>query len=192
MKWFKNGSLFESDTVSLRVFQVRKEMNSQKCSRENWKGFKNCLICAKHTFFTTESSRVQVARASRQHTWKKTFEKISKCFSRLKVPLTRESRTEPRKFCVPLATRPSTREQVANLSREKHETPIFEKNFKSFSRLKHLSANESPVSRKKSLWWTRDWGMRLVLPVTELPEQGNTIFENFDNFYKNKVLSKNN
>ena len=71
---------------------------------------------------------------------------------------------------VPLVTGPSIREQVTNLSREKHENPNFEKYSKSFSRLKHLLANESPVSREESLWWTRNWGMRLVLPVTESPE----------------------
>ena len=94
LKWSKNRGLFESDTVSLRMFQVRKKMNSQKCSRENWKSLKTDHFCAKHAIFATG---VQVARASRQNTWKKTFEKFSKCFSWLEVPLARDSRTEPRK-----------------------------------------------------------------------------------------------
>ena len=95
-------------------------------------------------------------------------------------------------LCVPLTTGPSTREQVANLSCENMKFQFFEKYSKSFSWLKHLLANESLLSYKKSLWWTHDWGMRLVLLATKLPKQGNTIFEIFENFCKNKVLSKNN
>ena len=64
MKRNKYGCSFESDTVSLREFQVRKKMNSQKCLRENWKGSKTDPFCAKHAIFVTESSRVQVAKAS--------------------------------------------------------------------------------------------------------------------------------
>ena len=89
---------------------------------------------------------------------------------------------------VSFATRPSTREQVTNLSREKHEIQTFEKYSKSFSQLKHLPANESSVSREKSLWWTRDWG--LVLPATKSPEQGNTVFEFLTIFVKTKYFPK--
>ena len=97
MKRSKCGSLFESNTVSLREFQERKKMNNQKCSRENWKGSKTDPFCAKHAIFATESSRMQVARTSHQNTWKKTFKKFSKCFSRLEVPLAKELRTTPQK-----------------------------------------------------------------------------------------------
>ena len=96
----------------------------------------------------------------------------------------RESRKLSRKnFCVPLVTGPSTYEQVANLSREKHEKPIFLKNILSFFRDWSIYP---PRSRqwvaKKSLWWTCNWGMWLVLPATESPEQGKTIFEIFGSF----------
>ena len=98
----QNASMFERDTVSLRVFQKMKKINSQKCSRENWKGLKTDTFCAKHVIFVTETSHVRVARTSRQNTKKKTLEKFSKCFSRLEVPLARESRTELRKsLCTP-------------------------------------------------------------------------------------------
>ena len=68
----QDGNFFESDTVSLRVFQERKKMNSQKYSRENWKGLKTDQF-AQNTRFSRLS---QVTKASRQNTWKKTFEKI--------------------------------------------------------------------------------------------------------------------
>ena len=142
--------------------------------------------------FATKTSHVQVARTSRQNTKKKSLENFLSVFRDWKFH-SRESRELSREnLCVPLTTRPSTRKQVANLSHEKHESPNFEKYSKSFSQLKHLPANKSPVSREKSLWWTRNWGMRLVLPAIESPEQGKTIFEIFDNFCKNKVLFKNN
>ena len=67
---------------------------------------------------------------------------------------------------------------------------IFEKYSKSFSQLKHLPANESPTSREKSLLWTHNWGMRLVLPATESPEQGKTIIEFLTIFAKTKYFSK--
>ena len=130
----------------------------------------------------------QAAKTLKRKLWKKflSFFRNWKFHSRESRELSHEN------LYVPLVTKPFTRKQVANLSREKHENPNFEKYSKSFSRLKHLPANESPVSREESLWWTHDWGMRLVLLVTESPEQGKTIFEIFDNFCKNKVLSKNN
>ena len=188
----QNASLFERDTVRLRVFQKRKKMNSQKCSRENWKGLKTDQVCPKHAIFATETSRVQVARTSRQNTKKKNLENFLTVFRDWKFHSWESCKLSCENLYVPLTTGPSTHKQVANLSREKHENPNFEKYFKSFLRLKHLPANESPVSRGESLWWTCDWGMWLVLLATESPEQGKTIFWNFDNFCKNKVLSKNN
>ena len=43
----QNGSSLESDTMSLGDFQKRKKMNSQKCSREKMKRFKNWLSLPK-------------------------------------------------------------------------------------------------------------------------------------------------
>ena len=58
------------------------------------------------------------------------------------------------KICVPLTTRPSTLEQVAILSREKHKNPNFEKYSKYFSRLGHWPTNDS----QKISMWACDWG----------------------------------
>jgi len=106
MKWCKNGGLFESDMMSLRVFQVRKKMNSQKCSRENWKGLKTDHFYVKGLKTDQFSWLNQVAYKSLGPTARtlerKNFEKFSKYFLWLEVPLTRESRIEPQKsLCTP-------------------------------------------------------------------------------------------
>ena len=72
-------------------------MNSQKCSRENWKGLKT-----DHFWQNTRFSRLnQVAYKSpglaAKTLERKTYEKISKFFLRLEVPLARELRTKLRK-----------------------------------------------------------------------------------------------
>ena len=85
-------------------------------------------------------------------------------------------------------TGPSTHEQVANLRREKHEIPTFFKK-KILSLFRDWSIY-SPMSREKSLLWTRDWGMWLVLPATKSPEQGNTFFEFLTIFVKTKYFPK--
>ena len=110
-------------------------------------------FCATHAIFMTKSSRVQVAKASRQNTWKKTFEKFSKCFSRLEVPLTRESRSESRKSLCTLhdwTFHPRTSRQ--HESRKTWKSRFFEKYSKYFSQLGHLPASESSISREKSLY----------------------------------------
>ena len=43
--------------------------------------------------------------------------------------------------------------------------------------------------RKISVW-ARDWGMRLVLPATELPKHGNIVFELLTIFVKTKYFPK--
>ena len=93
------------------------------------------------------------ARTLRRTLWKK----FLSVFHDWKFHLRESRELCCKNLCVPLATRPSTHEQVANLSREKHEILNFEKYSKSFSRLKHLLANESLVSCEKSLCWTRNW-----------------------------------
>ena len=158
---------------------------------EKWKGLKTNQFCAKHAIFVTELSRVQVARASRQNTWKKTFEKFSKCFSRLEVPLTRESRTEPRKsLCTPrdwtfhprTSRQPELRKAwktrfLKNILSLFHDWSIYPpmsrqwvaKNLCMDSRLGHVIGS------------TRNWVARI----------GQQVFKIFDNFCKNKVLYKN-
>ena len=145
-------------------------MNNEKCLGENWKGLKTDQVFPKHEIFVIETSRMQVTRTSCQNTKKKTLENFLSVFRDWKFHSQESHKLSRENLCVPLVTRPFTREQIANLSREKHESPNFEKYSKSLSRLKHLPANEPSVSCEKSLWWTRDWGMRLVLPATESPE----------------------
>ena len=125
----QNGSSLESDTVSLRVFQKRKKMNSQKRSRENWKGLKTEQVCPKHAIFAIETSRVQVARTNRQNTKKKTLENFLSVFHDWKFHSWESHELSHENLCEPLATGPSTREQVTNLSRERHESPNFGKIF---------------------------------------------------------------
>ena len=102
LKWCKNGGSSRVKWWVWERFEMGKTMNSHENLRENWKGSKTEPFCAKHAIFAIESSRVQVAKTSRQNTWKKTFEKFSKCFLWLEVPFAKESRTEPQKsLCTP-------------------------------------------------------------------------------------------
>ena len=85
-----------------------------KSSRENWKSFKNCPYYAKHAFFATEVSCQLVARVTRQNTssqkfWKNLLNVFHdwKSHSQGSHELSREN------LCAPLATGPSTHEQVA-------------------------------------------------------------------------------
>ena len=52
-----NGSFYEWNTVSLWERRTNKTMNSQKCSKEKLKSFKNYPRSAKHAFFATKPSR---------------------------------------------------------------------------------------------------------------------------------------
>ena len=52
----------------------------------------------KHAFFATELSCKQVAKTSRQKPIRQNFENLSKCFSRLEVPLVIKSRQESPNF----------------------------------------------------------------------------------------------
>ena len=102
-KMKQNASSFERDTVSLRVFQKRKKMNNQKCLRENWKGLKLTHFVQNTRFLRLRQVACKSPRpAARTLRRKLKKKKISKCFSRLEVPLARESRTEPQKsLCTP-------------------------------------------------------------------------------------------
>ena len=108
----QNASLFERDTESLRVFQKRKKMNSQKCLRENWKGLKTDQVCPKHEIFAIETSSEQVARTSCQNTKKKTLKNFLSVFRDWKFHSRESHELSRENLCVPLTTRPSTREQV--------------------------------------------------------------------------------
>ena len=186
----QNGSSLESDTVSLRVFQKRKKMNSQKCSRENWKGLKTDQVFLKHAIFATDSSCVQVARTSRQNTWKRNLEKFSKCFSRLEVPLARESRTKPWKS---LRT---PRDWTFHPRTSRQPEPRKAWNSKLLENILSLFHDWSiypPMSRQRV---AKNLCAGLATGACDwfdprLSRQKRAI-QIFDNFCKNKVLSKNN
>ena len=115
--------------------------------------------------------------------------KIFLCFSRLEVLSARESWHKPRKSLCTLRDKsfhPQTSHQTE--PREILKTQNFEKYSKYFLRLGHWLASKL----RKIFVWVRDWGVRLDQPTTESPEQGYTVFEDFDNFCKNNILSKNN
>ena len=101
-----------------------------------------------------------------------------------KVYLRKSREVSRENLYVPFATGPSTREHVAILSREKHKNPNFWKIFQVFFATGTFT-NHWVV---KNLYV----GLRLDQPATKSPKQGNTVFEDFDNFCKNKILSKNN
>ena len=97
----QNGSSLESDMVSLRVFQKRKKMNSQKCSRENWKGLKKLTKFAQNTRF---SRLRQVARTSRRNTKKKTLENFLSVFRDWSIYLPMSRQWVAKNLCDGLAT----------------------------------------------------------------------------------------
>ena len=130
MKWCKNRGLFESDTVSLRVFQVRKKMNSQKCSRENWKGLKNWPFLRKtHNFCDWIKSRISHQVQPPEHLKAKLLKNFLSVFRDWKFHLQESRKLSRKNLCVPLVTGPSTCDQVTNLNCEKHENPDFWKIF---------------------------------------------------------------
>ena len=87
-----------------------------KSSRENWKSFKNCPYYAKNAFFVTKVSRQSVTRVNRQNTSSQKFWKnLLSVFRDWKSHLRGSCELSRENLCVPLATRPSTREQVAKI-----------------------------------------------------------------------------
>ena len=138
-KWSNNGvwnglhGAFGKETVE------REDEQSQKVRGKTEKDFKNCPHCAKHAFFVAEVSR-QI------HSPKHFKTKVSKNFlsvfrdwkshSRGSCEMSREN------LCVPLATRPSTREQVAKIDPRAPDYGI---------RL-DLPATESPKQGKNDFW----------------------------------------
>ena len=83
----------EFESVSGKKEDEQSEMFEGKLKR-----FKNWPILRK----TCDFCNWIKLHSSRQNTSKKTFEKFSKCFLRLEVPLVRESQIEPRKsLCTP-------------------------------------------------------------------------------------------
>ena len=102
LKWCRKGGSTRVTQWVWERFEMGKTMNSQKCLRENWKCLKTDLF-AQNTRFSRLSQVACNSPGLAARTLKrKLLKKISKCFSRLEVPLARELRTEPRKsLCTP-------------------------------------------------------------------------------------------
>ena len=106
--WFRKGFRQERQWI---VTNVR---------GKNWKHLKIDLY-VQNTRFSRLSQVASKSPGLVARTLKtKILRNLSKCFLRLEVLPARESRGKPRKFLSPLTTGPSTRKQVARLSREKH------------------------------------------------------------------------
>ena len=103
-----------------KMFKQERQWIVTNVRGKNWKHLKIDLYVQNTRFSrlnqVASKSPGLVARTLKT----KILKNLSKCFSRLKVLPARESRGKPRKSLSPLATGPSTREQVARLSREKH------------------------------------------------------------------------
>ena len=164
-------------------------MNSQNCSRENWKGLKKTdPFYAKHTIFATETSRVPVARTL----GRKLLKKFSKCFSRLEVPLTRESWTEPRKsLCTP-------RDWTFHPWTSRQSEPRKTWNSKILKNILNLFRDWSIYPPMSHQWVARNLCYGLATGACDwfyprLSRQNRaTQFLNFWQFLQKKVLSKNN
>ena len=110
LKWCKNGGSSRVTRWVWERFEMRKTMNSQKCSRENWKHLKIDLY-AQNTQFSRLSQVASKSLGPVVRTFKtKILKNLSKCFSWLEVLPARESRGKPWKSLSPLVTGPSTRE----------------------------------------------------------------------------------
>ena len=110
-KWW----ICEWNMVSMWERRMKKTMNSQKCSRENWKVLKTVLKAQNMRFSWLNQV---VNKSPSQAAIEKIFEKFSKCFLPLEGTPARKSLRELRKLLYNLATGASTRKQVAKLSCE--------------------------------------------------------------------------
>ena len=109
---FENGFTECLECLGRRYF--REKMNSHKCSRENWKRFKNCsYFCQTRVFRdlikSPHSRQFKPPRHSRTKIWKILLSVFRnwKVYPRVSREMSREN------LWVTLATGPSTREQVA-------------------------------------------------------------------------------
>ena len=113
-KWSKNECFLKWDMECLREREMGKIVNSHKNLREKLKNnFKNCPYCAKHAFFATEVSRQKVTSFTCQNTSSQKFWKsLVSVFHNWKSHSRGSRELSHENLCVPLATGPSTREQV--------------------------------------------------------------------------------
>ena len=119
------------NTVILKEGKTNKKMNSHEM-RGKMKSFETWPEkdpqCAKHVIFATRVSHKQVTKASRQKPLWQNFEKLSKCFSQLKIH--------------PRGSREGSRKSFWVYPARNLKTQIFENFSKSFSQLGHWPAKE--------------------------------------------------
>ena len=111
--WRKNDAEMEFEEC-LGQFQLKKKWGRQwtvtKSRGKNWNSFKKCLWNAKHAFFATETSR---QGKPPKHLKSKFWKNFVSVFRDWKVYLWGSCELSRENLWVNLATRPSTREQVA-------------------------------------------------------------------------------
>ena len=114
--WRRNDAEMEFEEC-LGQFQLREKLGRQwtvtKSWGKNWKSFKNCLWNAKHAFFATKTSR---QGKPPKHSKSKLRKKFLSVFRDWKVYLRGRRELSRENLCVPLATGPLTREQVAKIN----------------------------------------------------------------------------
>ena len=138
----KNGGFSRKNTVSLWERWTDKTMNSKKCSRENWKVLKTVLKGQNTHFLRLNQVADKSPNQAAKHLWDKILKKMSKCFSLLEGPPMRKLQREPWKLLYNLATKASSREQVAKLSCENAKHLDLWNFSKYFSRLKPWPTRE--------------------------------------------------
>ena len=115
-----NGGLGWVHSVFGKGMKWGRQWIVTKVRGKNWKSLKTDLF-VQNTWFSWLSQVAIESLGLVARTFKtKILKNLSKCFSRLEVLPARDLQGKLRKFLSPLVTGPSTREQVAKLSREKH------------------------------------------------------------------------
>ena len=130
--------------------EMRKTMKIRKISRETKKDLKSRHVFAKICDFRDQVKLPASRQGKLRNTLKTRFLKIFlRVFCDWKVYPRGIHKFICENLCIPLATGPSTCEQVANMSCKKHEKPIFLKNILSIF---HDWGIYPLVSREKSLY----------------------------------------
>ena len=117
--------LGELERVSGKEEDEQSEMFEEKLKR-----FKNLpILCKTRVFRNWIKSRASRQDHPPEHLKENFWKNFLSVFHDWKFHSRESHELSRENLCVPLAIEPSTGEQVANLSREKHENPIFWKIF---------------------------------------------------------------
>ena len=119
--WVEKKQQWSSKWVTRSVWKVadkRENEQSQKVRGKTEKDFKNYPHCAKHAFFAAEVSR-QIHPP--KHFKPKDLKKFLSIFRNWKSHSRGSRELSHENLCVPLATGPSTREQVAKTDPQAHD-----------------------------------------------------------------------